>query len=71
VRGSGEIKWRGSMLFVSDALIGEAVGIRERDDGHWLIRFADIPLALIDRTTKKVARFGPGRPPRPKTPSET
>jgi putative transposase len=71
VRSSGEIKWRGSMLFISDALIGEAVGLRERDDGHWLVRFADVPLLLIDRYSGKLARFGPGRPPRPKTTSET
>ena len=67
VRSSGEIKWRGSMRFISEALIGEAVGIREREDGHWLVRFADVPLVLIDRISGKVTRFGPGRPPRAKT----
>jgi transposase InsO family protein len=68
VRTSGEIRWRGGLLFVSEALVGEAVAIRERDDGHYLIRFADVPLLLIDRTTGKAARFGPGRPPRTKAP---
>jgi hypothetical protein len=67
VRSSGEIKWRGSMHFISEALIGEAVGIREREDGHWLVRFADVPLILIDRNSGKAARFGPGRPPRTNT----
>ena len=65
VRTTGEIRWRGSLVFISEALVGEAVGVRERDDGHWLVRFADVPLVLIDRYTAKVARFGPGRPPRP------
>ena len=69
VRSSGEIKWRGSTRFISEALIGEAVGVREREDGHWVVRFADVPVALIDRTTGKVARFGAGRPPRAKTTS--
>src|SRR3546814_14009603 len=68
VRTSGEIKWRNSMVFISEALIGEAVGLREREDGHWLIRFADVPLVLIDRYTGKLSRFGPGRPPRPQAP---
>src|SRR3546814_3159534 len=63
---SGEIKWRNSTVFISEALIGEAVGLREREDGHWLIRFADVPLVLIDRYTGQISRFGPGRPPRPK-----
>jgi transposase InsO family protein len=64
VRTSGEIKWRGSFTFISEALIGEPVGISERDDGHWLVRFADVQLVLIDRYSQKVTRFGPGRPPR-------
>jgi transposase InsO family protein len=66
VRSSGEIKWNGSLLFLSEVIVGEAVGLAERPDGHWLVRFADVPLALIDRKTNKLARFGPGRPPRPK-----
>jgi transposase InsO family protein len=64
VRTTGEIKWKGSLLFVSEALIGEAVGIAQREDGHWLVRFADVHLGLIDKGTGKLARFGPGRPPR-------
>lgn len=66
VRSSGEIKWRGTTIFVSEALVGEPVGIRQREDGHWLVRFADVPLILIDRSTQKTARFDPGRPPRTK-----
>jgi len=66
VRSAGEIKWRGSMLYVSEAITGQAVGLKRREDGHWLIRFANVPLGLIDRTSGKLARFGPGRPPRTK-----
>ena len=54
-------------MFVSEALNGETVAIREREDGHHLVRFCDVPLLLIDRKTGKAARFGPGRPPRTKT----
>jgi putative transposase len=64
VRSSGEIKWNGGMLYVSDALIGEAVGIAESEDGHYLVRFANVHVGLIDRTTGKLLRFGPARPPR-------
>jgi len=62
----GEIKWRGSMLFVSEAIKGETVGVGQRPDGHWLIRFADVALGLIDRSSGQLARFGAGRPPRTK-----
>jgi putative transposase len=76
VRSSGEIRWRGGLIFISEALIGEAVGISERDDGHYLVRFADVQLVLIDRDTERLTRFGPGRPPRPEakphaTPDQT
>ncbi len=66
VRSNGEIKWQGNMIFVSEALAGEPIGIRPIEDGHWLVRFADISLGMIDRTTRKFHRFGPGRPPRTK-----
>ena len=64
VRSSGEIKWQGSMLFVSEALIGEVVALQQQEDGDWIARFADVPLLKIDRKTGKAARYGPGRPPR-------
>ena len=50
VRNDGTIKWRGAHLFVSDALIGEPVGLEEVHDAKWLMRFSNIPLAVIDDT---------------------
>ena len=70
VRSSGEIKWRNSMLFVTEALIGEAVGLSQREDGHWLVRFNQVHLGLIDQVSGKLTRFGSGRPPRTKAPSQ-
>ena len=64
VRSDGEIKWNGGLLYISDALIGEAVGIAECEHGHSLVRFAGVLVGLIDRRTGKLARFGAGRPPR-------
>lgn len=66
VRSTGEIRWRGSLLFLSEVIIGETVGIRERPDGHWLIRFADVALGLVDRSSGEFVRFGAARPPRTK-----
>ena len=64
VRSNGEIKWGGDFIFVSEALIGELVGIAETEQGDWIVRFADIDLGLIDRRTKKLRRFQAGRPAR-------
>jgi hypothetical protein len=63
VRSNGEIRWGGAMIFLSEALIGEPVGIAETEAGDWLIRFADIDLGIIDRRSKKLRRFTASRPP--------
>jgi putative transposase len=64
VKTSGEIKWGGDLVFVSEALAGEPVGVAETEHGDWIVRFADVELGLIDRRTKKLRRFTAGRPPR-------
>ena len=62
VRPNGEIKWGGELIFLSEALAGEPVGIAETEPGDWLVRFADIELGIIDRKTKKLRRSMAGRP---------
>jgi transposase InsO family protein len=66
VRGSGEIKWGGELIFISAALIGEPVGIAETEHGDWIVRFADIDLGVINRQAKKLRRFAAPRPGRRK-----
>jgi putative transposase len=39
VRSNGGIKWRGRGLFISEALIGEPVGLHEIDDGIFQISY--------------------------------
>ena len=57
VRPTGEIKWGGERVFISEALAGEPVGIAETQSGDWLVRFASLDLGMIDRRTKKLNRF--------------
>ena len=64
VRRDGSIKWGGELVFVSEPLAGEPVGIAETDSGHWIVRFADIDLGIIDRRTKKLHGFRAARPGR-------
>ena len=61
VRSRGEIRWRGDLIFLSEALIGEPVGIAETEAGDWLVRFAEIDLGIIDRRSKRLRRFTAGR----------
>jgi transposase InsO family protein len=56
VRQNGEIKWRGELIFISSALIGEAVGIDETETGDWQVRFCDVPLGAIDLDQRKLRR---------------
>src|SRR5205807_9990857 len=49
VRHSGEIKWRGNLIYVSQALAGEPVGLEEVDDAIWTLRYGPIELGNIDR----------------------
>ena len=44
VRTDGSIKWGGDLVFISETLKGEPVGIAETDSGDWIVRFADIDL---------------------------
>ena len=67
VRPSGEIKWGGRAVFVSQTLAGEPVGIAETRDGAWLVRYAHIDLGIIDPTTSRLIRFVPPRSGRHKT----
>lgn len=48
VRSSGEIKWAGERIFISEALIGEPVGLHEIEDGLWLVQYGPIELGAID-----------------------
>jgi putative transposase len=66
VRSNGEIRWAGDLIFISETLVGEPVGIAESESGDWMVRFADHPLGLIDRRTRKLRPFAPARPGRRK-----
>lgn len=54
VRSNGEIKWRGDLIYICTSLIGETIGIEETEDGHWQVRFFDVPIGIIDRQTRKL-----------------
>jgi len=64
VRSNGEIRWGGELIFVSETLVGEPVGVAETESGDWIVRFADYPVGMIDRRTRKLRPFAPARPGR-------
>jgi transposase InsO family protein len=52
IHTAGTLKWKGSQLYVSEALIGQRVGLEPIADDQWLIYFAALPLAVLDNRPK-------------------
>ena len=55
VRSNGEIRWRGKLIFVSEALIGEAVGIEETLVGYD-VHFGPIFLGKLHPKKERLMR---------------
>ena len=58
------------LVFVSEAVVGEPVGIAETETGDWIVRFCDIDLGIISRKTGRLHRFAAPRPGRGKAKPE-
>lgn len=56
VRHNGEIKWHGRLIYVSELLRGEPVGLRAVDDGCWQLYFAPMPLGILDERVGTILR---------------
>lgn len=61
VRDTGQIKWRGELVFISEAVRGELVGIAETARGDWTVRFMQVELGRIDRQTRRFRPAWHGR----------
>lgn len=61
VKGTGQIKWQGEMVFISEAVRGELVGLAETERGDWLVRFMDVELGRVDRQTRRFTPAWHGR----------
>jgi putative transposase len=54
VRATGDIRWKGGLLFISETLIGERVGLFEIADGVWSLCFSMIELGRYDERTRTI-----------------
>jgi transposase InsO family protein len=45
----GEIRMAKRQIYVSTALAGQTLGVREEDDGRWLVSFLHLDLGFIER----------------------
>jgi transposase InsO family protein len=48
VQSSGQIKWKGRNIYITDALVGQEMGLKPVDDGQWELYFEGIKLGHYD-----------------------
>jgi len=53
VRSNGEIRWQRGLVYLSEALVDQWVGLIEIDNGQWRVDFGPIQLAIYQEQDKK------------------
>jgi putative transposase len=61
VKETGQIRWQGDLIFVSEAVRGELIGLAETERGDWTARFMHLELGRIDRQTRRFTPAWHGR----------
>jgi putative transposase len=56
VRHNGEIRWQGQTIYISEALIGEPVGLRENDAAGWTVCYGPIVLGTINHDDDRLRK---------------
>src|SRR6202163_328440 len=56
VRRNGEIRWQGQTIYISEALIGEPVGLREHDAAGWTVCYGPIVLGTLARQDDRLRK---------------
>ena len=54
VRQNGSIRWHCKLLFVSGALVGESLGLKQIDEHRWNVHFTDLKIGIMDTQLMKV-----------------
>ena len=56
VRTNGEIRWKGSRVFISEALVGEPVGLQQISERTWAIYYGPLEIGILNETTMKAIK---------------
>jgi transposase InsO family protein len=59
VRHNGEIKWKGRLVYVTEVLVGEPVGLFPLDEEAWEVRYSFHPLGVFNERTLDIRSPGP------------
>ncbi len=56
VRTNGDIKWKGNRVFISEALIGEPIGLKQISDRTWAIYYGPLEIGILDETKMRAIK---------------
>jgi putative transposase len=65
VRLGGQMRWKGSVVFLNHALWDQVVGLKPIDDGRWALYFEDVQLGELDERRRRVQRVKTLAPSQP------
>lgn len=65
VRHKGEIKWRGELIYVSEVLAKEPVGLKPIDNDKWELRYSFLLLGVLDERNKIIIPASTWQRPKP------
>lgn len=54
VHSGGEMKWGGTVIFVSAALVGQRIGLRPMTDRHWSLHFGALELGCFHEHERRL-----------------
>jgi len=54
VRHGGDIKWQGKLIYVTNTLIGEPVGLYQTDEDLWTLYYGALELGRLDARCARV-----------------
>ena len=54
VRYNGEIKWQGDLIYISQVLAQEPLGLKQIEEEQWEVRYSFHLLGTLDQRTKKI-----------------
>ena len=60
VRHNGEMRWKGEFVYISEALAGEPVALKQKGEHRWEIRFSSCILGVLDELTGEITSL-PGK----------
>lgn len=59
VRSNGQIKWAGEMIFASEVLAGENIGLLKVDEALWAIHYGTVRIGYLDELTNRIQNRAP------------